>query len=112
MSYRYGRLRGFIASCVLLIATMATPFCATGSVAAEPKGSTDGSVEISANIPPVRIVVVDLQGRITQILSNGPGNITPSVHQNSSEGPAITMNRYIAGQYTLIMRRVDQHKTG
>jgi hypothetical protein len=108
MSYRYGRLRGFI---VVLAAFMS----ATSLMGVAPVVSADatgGSVEISAVIQPVRIVVVGPSGQIVQILSNGPGDITPQFHKNNPEGPLITMTGRLSNQYAAIMRKVDQRRTG
>lgn len=70
------------------------------------------SVTITAVIRPVRIVVVNDEGTITQILSNGPGDTTPSVHLDKPDGPLLPMAGRIASQYGSIMRRADQQKTG
>lgn len=81
-------------------------------ISADPSSPNGGgSVEISAAITPVRIVVVS-DDRIVEILSNGPGNVAPSVHRGSPEGPTVAMTGRTAAQYAAIMHHVDQHKTG
>lgn len=111
MSYRYGSLRGFIGVWFAIISAsvLIMTVCVNATAAADSGG---GSVEISATIAPVRIIVVDGSNRITQIISNGPGNITPSVHKNSPEGPLTSVTTRIAGQYAAIMRHINQKKTG
>lgn len=112
MSHWYGSLRGVIGFCLVVVSAvlLMSSFAAADSTNST---ATEGTtVVITAAIAPVRIVVVDDHNRITEILSNGPGDITPSVHSGNSEGKVMPMSRSISNQYSAIMKHVNSNKTG
>lgn len=105
MSYG-GSFRAAIAGCLVAVI-----FVGCGSAAADDY-APDGSVVVTAVVRPVRIVVVNDGGSITEVLSNGPGVIIPTVHRGNPDGPTVTLTPAVSKQYTAIIRRADTHKTG
>ncbi len=113
MSDGYGSLRGVIGFCLVIVSALlligAAPVASADSLSGA--GSAGSSV-VAARIEPVRIIVVDKKGQITEILSNGSGDIMPSVHKGNAEGPTTALTPAISKQYAAIMSGVDQRKTG
>lgn len=90
-----------------LITVMGCLLMGTTSVAAQ-----TGTTVITAKIAPVRIIVVDNKGKITQVISNTKENVTPTVHKNSPDGKKTVLTQSISKQYKTILKSSDTHKTG
>jgi hypothetical protein len=67
---------------------------------------------ITAAITPVRYIVINNHGQITEILSNCRANVTPSVYRNSFNTPPIELSPAIYSQYAAIMAHTDTRGTG
>lgn len=110
MSHGYGSLKGIIG--VWLVAVSAWLLMGSAPMVSADTPAAGSEVVIAATIEPVRIVVVDDRDRITTIFSNGPGDISPSIHRGNSEGQEVAATPSISSQYSDVMRRVDQRRTG
>jgi hypothetical protein len=74
--------------------------------------ASSGSVTISAAIAPVRYILVDNQGKITEILSNSQENVTPIVYKNKLGSEPITLNQTIRSQYITLMTNINPDHNG
>lgn len=110
MFHRSGRFSVLLRSIAisLLISLVATSAC---PVRAAPQ-SAGGSVIIRAAVAPVRYILVDDRGKIREILSNSPTDVTPLVYKNKFDTKPIALSPAIYDQYAAIMTRVDNRRTG
>ncbi|HUD05631.1 MAG TPA: hypothetical protein VMR18_01760 [Candidatus Saccharimonadales bacterium] len=74
--------------------------------------ASSGSVTISAAIAPVRYILVDNRGTITEILSNSQENVTPIVYKNKLGSVPITLSQAIYSQYIAIMTNIKARHNG
>ncbi|MGH7234514.1 MAG: hypothetical protein ACREF7_03675 [Candidatus Saccharimonadales bacterium] len=75
-------------------------------------GSSSGNIEIVAYVKPVRDVLINAQGRISEIQSNTSSNVAPSVYRDSYNTKPIKLSPNIYSQYTTILAHLNLNKTG
>jgi len=80
--------------------------------AVAPSPATNSSVVISAVIAPVRYILVNDQGIITEILSNSQENVMPTVYKNKLGSEPITLSRAIYSQYISLMTNISSNHNG
>lgn len=70
------------------------------------------STVITAQVAPVRHVVVDSDGVIQEVVSNTAENVLPLVHLGSMDGTQIPLSDDVRQQYVAIISQLDMHRTG
>lgn len=70
-------------------------------------------IQIHATVLPARSIILDPQGRISQILSNTAENVTPSVYRGSiAAGHEIQLSGQLLTQYSLLLAQVARPGPG
>jgi hypothetical protein len=102
---------GFVRSHVLYLCAILSISCICSATAqADPVSS--GSAVISAEIKPVRYVLIDNNGDILQIESNTPRNVAPLIYKDKYTSPPKPVTKSIETQYQAILAKVNTNNTG
>ncbi|HET7320835.1 MAG TPA: hypothetical protein VFI84_04630 [Candidatus Saccharimonadales bacterium] len=68
-------------------------------------------IHIRGIVPPMRNIIVDGNGNITEITSNTPENVRPKVYLRSFAGPELPLTSALTRDFNGKTRGVDMHST-
>lgn len=68
-------------------------------------------IHIQGIVPPMRNIIVDSSGNITEITSNTPENVRPRVYLGSFTGPELPLTPILLADFKAKTRGVDMHST-
>lgn len=71
-----------------------------------------GSTKVSVTIQPVRLILVNNQGKIVRMISNTSSDVPPTVYKNSFNSPPVAISPDIRQQYWAILAKADTTQTG
>lgn len=96
------RLGGLCLLLAMVVASLVLP----SRVAAD---SVSSQFTVTATVPPARIIIIDEQHQIRQILSNTDLSVTPKVYLGSERGPIAPYTAVLDRQYQLSMALTRHH---
>jgi len=73
--------------------------------------SISQQIHLTGIVPPMRFIVVNGQGAITEITSNTPENVTPKVMLGSLQGAELPLTPELLKEFATKTKGVDMHST-